>query len=94
MLTSKFWIGGAYEVLPYFNGASPLEDVNANGSFCKASGILAKEVIHNFGVGLHVKLHLSFLHDFEACFENTWFNVKAVLESVILDDGDGASPRQ
>lgn len=94
MLTSNFWIGGAHEVLPSFDGASPLKDVNANGSFCKASGILAKEVIHDFWVRLHVKLHLSFFHNFEACFENTRLNVKAVLESVILDDGDGASSRQ
>jgi hypothetical protein len=27
---------------------------------------------------------------FEACFRNTWLDVEAVLESVILDDGDGA----
>ena len=31
---------------------------------------------------------------FEACFEDTWLNVQAVLKNVILDDGDSARPRQ
>ena len=31
---------------------------------------------------------------FEACFGNTWFNVEAVVKSVILDYGDGARSRQ
>ena len=42
---------------------------------CKASGILAEEVIHNFRVGLHVKLHLSFFHNLSKWYElsvSTW----------------------
>jgi len=93
-MTGNVWIGRAHEVQPGLYGASPFEDVNANGTLCKASGILAKEVVHDFRVGLHVKLHLSFFHNFEACFENTWLDVKAVLKSVILDDGDGARSRK
>ena len=31
---------------------------------------------------------------FEACFGNTWLNVEAVEERMILDDGDGARSRQ
>ena len=77
----------------------------------KASGIFAEEVVHDFGVGLHVKLHLSLLHNlskryefsvwtrggltyFEAGFGNTWLDVEAVRECVILDDGDGTCSRQ
>ena len=80
---------------------------------CEANGIRAKEVVHDLGVILHIKLHLSFFHNllkrywlsastrgrcggltyFEACFGNTWLDVEAVGERVILDDGDGARSR-
>jgi hypothetical protein len=90
---SNFRISVAHEVLPDFDSASSFQDVNANGTLCETNGILAKEVVHDFGVVLHVELHLSLFHDFEACFGNTWLDVEAVLKSVILDYGDSARSR-